>query len=260
MTNKEILNIAMDQSAVDASCNADDFTKSENIIVESRESPAARKYLQLPFSCNLISYGTNIVASVDMRYRPIVEDYIGRYPVEHCFETPNLHVLNDAFVPHGMQVCFMAEYFLPDVSLLAPLDCPYEMKILTVADFAPLYLPQWSNALCEKRKELDILGIGAYHRGELIGFAACSADCDTMWQIGVDVLPEYRRQGIASALTSRLATEILSMGKVPFYCCAWANIKSARNAVRSGFRPAWAELTVKPRELVSELNRSGSLS
>lgn len=260
MTNKAILNIAMDQSAVDASCNADDFTKSENIIVESRENPAARKYLQLPFSCNLISYGTNIVASVDMRYRPIVEDYIGRYPVEHCFETPNLHVLNDAFAPHSMQVCFMAEYFLPDVSLLAPLDCPYEMKILTAADFASLYLPQWSNALCEKRKELDILGISAYHRGELIGFAACSADCDTMWQIGVDVLPEYRRQGIASALTSRLATEILSMGKVPFYCCAWANIKSARNAVRSGFRPAWAELTVKPRELVSELNRSGSLS
>ena len=85
--------------------------------------------------------------------------------------------------------------------------------------------------------------------------AACSANCDTMWQIGVDVLPEYRRQGIASALTSRLAIEIMERGKVPFYCCAWSNIKSARNAIKSGFRPAWVEMTVKPKEMVDDMNK-----
>ena len=46
----------------------------------------------------------------------------------------------------------------------------------------------------EDRKELDVLGVGAYEKGRLIGLAACSADCDTMWQIGVDVLSEYRKQ------------------------------------------------------------------
>ena len=80
------------------------------------------------------------------------------------------------------------------------------------------------------------------------------ADCDTMWQIGVDVLPEYRRKGVAGALTSRLALEIIKRGKVPFYCCAWSNIKSAGNAIKSGFRPAWAELTVKPADFVDKLN------
>ena len=100
-----------------------------------------------------------------------------------------------------------------------------------------------------------VLGIGAYDGGRLVGLAACSADCDSMWQIGIDVLPAYRRQGIASALTSRLAAEILARGKVPFYCCAWSNIKSARNAIKSGFRPAWAELTVKPAEFVEKMNR-----
>ncbi len=29
------------------------------------------------------------------------------------------------------------------------------------------------------------------------------ADCDTMWQIDIDVLSEYWRKGIASALTSQ---------------------------------------------------------
>ena len=40
----------------------------------------------------------------------------------------------------------------------------------------------------------SLLGVGAYDGKQLIGFAACSADCDTMWQIGVDVLPQYRRK------------------------------------------------------------------
>ena len=93
-----------------------------------------------------------------------------------------------------------------------------------------------------------MLGVGAYDSGRLIGLAGCSADGEEMWQIGIDVLPEYRRQGIASALTNRLAREILARGKVPFYAAAWANIKSVKNGIRSGFRPAWSTITAKEKE------------
>lgn len=109
--------------------------------------------------------------------------------------------------------------------------------------------------MCEDRKELDILGVGAYDSGTLIGLAGCSADCDTMWQIGVDVLPQYRRKGIAAALTSTLAVETLKRGKVPFYCSAWSNIRSMRNAMKSGFIPAWVEMTAKPENIVDEMNQ-----
>lgn len=118
-----------------------------------------------------------------------------------------------------------------------------------------LYLPMWGNALCADRKELDVLGVGAYDGEKLVGLAACSADCDNMWQIGVDVLPEYRRMGIASSLTSNLAIEIIERGKVPFYCCAWSNLKSVKNALRSGFVPGWVEMTVKAASLVDEMNK-----
>lgn len=254
-TNQEILQVAMEQSAVDAGCRPEDFKASENRVVESVCDPQARRYLALPFDCNLISYGSNIVASVAEKYRGIVSDYINRFPVEHCFETPNLHVLNDALQQDGLRICYMAEYFLPDVALLQERPCPYPIQLLFPADFETLYTPEWSNALCEKRKQLDVLGVGAYDGDRLIGLAGCSADCDTMWQIGIDVLPEYRRQGIASALTSRLALEILKRGKVPFYCAAWSNIRSVRNAIKSGFRPAWVEMTAKPAALVDEMNR-----
>ena len=255
MTNAEIWKTAMAQSAIDAGCSPEDFLKTEKVVVHSVAHPDARKYLKLPFDCNLISYGTNIVASVSEDCREAVTEYIGKYSVEHCFETPNLHVLNDAMEKQGKRVCFMAEYFLPDVNSLKALECPYELRILTKEDFAALYLPQWGNALCKDRAHLDVLGVGAYDDGKLVGFAGCSADCEDMWQIGVDVLPEYRRQGIASAVTSRLAVEILNRGKVPFYCAAWSNLKSVRNALRCGFRPAWVELTVKSKEFVDGMNR-----
>ncbi len=244
----------MRQSAADANCQADDFMRKDNIVALSKVNPHARKYLSLPFACNLISYGNNIVASTGEKYRDVVSDYIKKYPVEHCFETPHLHVLNDAMQKDGLRICFMAEYFLPDLTALKALNCEYELRILQPADFSGLYTTSWSNALCEKRKELDVLGIGAYDRDKLIGLAGCSADCETMWQIGIDVLPEYRRQGIACALTSRLALEILERGKVPFYCAAWSNIKSVRNAIKSGFRPAWVEMTVKSSAFVRSLN------
>lgn len=84
---------------------------------------------------------------------------------------------------------------------------------MTQEDFADLYRPEWSNALCEDRKNLDVLGVGAYDGSTLVGLAACSADCDDMWQIGVDVLPNTDDEGIASALTSRPTKEIINRKK-----------------------------------------------
>lgn len=255
MTNNEILNIAMKQSAIDLNCSISDFLQEKNKVVLSEANSNARRYLKLPFVCNLVSYGNNIVASVQKEYREIVEKYINQYDAAHCFETPNMHVLNDALQKEGMRICFMAEYFLPDIDHLEAKNCPYELRVLQQEDFADLYNDSWSNALCKDRKELDVLGIGAYDKDKLIGLAACSADCDIMWQIGVDVLQEYRRCGIASSMTSRLAIEILNKGKVPFYCAAWSNLKSVRNAIKSGFRPAWVEMTAKPWQEVDEFNR-----
>lgn len=262
MTNKQILEIAMKQSAIDSNCSWKDFTGRKNKVVISEKNENARRYLELPFICDLTSYGMNIVASVSGELSEVVTEYINKFPACHCFETPNLHELMNRIRPLGYDVCFMAEYSLPDAGILIEgglaerlqKNCSYEMRVMESEDFRELYAEQWSNALCEKRKELDVLGVGAYEKDKLIGLAGASADCDSMWQIGIDVLPEYRRRGIAAALTSKLAVEILNRDKVPFYCCAWSNVGSIRNAVASGFRPAWVQLTVKELEKIAEMN------
>jgi len=85
MTNQEILSIAMQQSAIDLNCKADDFLQNKNKIVISQKNEAARRYLELPFVCNLVSYGNNVVASLQKEYEDLVREYIEKYPVEQCF-------------------------------------------------------------------------------------------------------------------------------------------------------------------------------
>ena len=255
MTNEKIWQIALQQSAYDCNCKPEDFMQKKNIVTRSQAHQKARCYIPLPLACDLVSYGENIVAQTSAETGAVVRAYIDKYPVERCFETPNMQVLNDELKKFDLKICFMAEYFLPDVTKLEPLPCRYATKVLYQKDFQDLYKDEWGNALCKDRKERDIIGLGAYDNGKLIALAGASADCEKMYQIGIDVLPDYRREGIASALTSRLALEILSLGKVPFYCAAWSNIKSVRNAIRSGFRPAWVELTARGSAFVDNMNR-----
>lgn len=99
--------MAMEQSAIDLNCDWTDFLEKDNKIVYSKERKGARKYLQLPFSCNLVSYGNNIVASVNEETEAIVRAYISKYAAEHCFETPNMHVLNEQLQKLGQKICFM---------------------------------------------------------------------------------------------------------------------------------------------------------
>ena len=232
MTNEWIWQTALRQSAIDCNCSPKDFLKEESIVTRSVRNPMARKYLTLPFACDLVSYGNNIVAEKRPQHVQIRQKIL-RHETD--------------LQPVGEQQIIQ--------NMLRPLFCHYELRILHREDFRDLYLPQWSDALCKERQEQDVLAIGAYDTGTLVGLAGCSADCEEMYQIGINVLPEYRRQGIAGALTSRLALEILKMGKIPFYCAAWCNLKSVRNAIKCGFRPAWTEVTAREIPFVENMNR-----
>ena len=254
MTYEKILGIAMEQSAIDMSCKPEDFCSGRNKTVISKPDPYARKYLELPFFCHIASYGSNAVVSSSEEFAPFAERYIEKHGAVRSFETPSIHELDAELQKYGHRVCFMAEYYLPVPELVAPLECGLELRVMNKRDFERYYLPEFGNAICAEHSERDVIAVGAFDGDTLAGLAGASADCESMWQIGVDVLPEYRRRGIASAVTSGLALEIMNLGRIPFYCAAWSNVRSARNALKSGFRPAWVELTAKPAGIVDAMN------
>ena len=250
MTKQEILATAMRQSAMDCSCEEADFLREGNLIREYVMTGGERRDLGAPQICILVSYGGNIVAACRKDLIPEVTAYINGTPKIHrCFETPAIYELNRILEKAGAEVFRMHTGFLPDPEAVyaAELTCAYETRILHPEDFADLYKPEWDNALCSDRKELDMLGVGAYDGDRLIGLAGCSADGKEMWQIGIDVLPAYRQKGIASVLTNKLAKAVFEAGKMPFYCAAWSNVRSYRNGIKSGFRPAWVELSARKK-------------
>ncbi len=248
MTNREMMEIALQQSAWDLQCDTKDFSKDKPVVVISKPEKRKKKFMPEINAFEMVTYGTNVVASVIPELKEIAEAYLKDKDPERVFEAPGLFELNGALQPFGYEVSFMGQNYLPRTELLKALPCPYETRVLEKGEFEHLYTDDFSNALCEKRKHLDILCVAAYDKGCEVGMAGCSTDGESMWQIGIDVLKEYRKMGVASALTSRLAMEVLKRGNVPFYGCAWANVKSQRNAVKCGFRPAWAFLTAKKTE------------
>ena len=93
-----------------------------------------------------------------------------------------------------------------------------------------------------------MLGVAALRKGEIVGMAGASADSPTMWQIGINVDPACRGEGVASLLVALLKNEILKRGILPFYGTSPSHIASQRTALAAGFLPAWAELVTEKSE------------
>ena len=87
MNNREVLDVAVRQSAIDLNCSPGDFFRGSPCIVRSKANPEARKYLVLPFECDLVFYGGNVVASVSEREqsRLCIRTSQFRFQPEHLF-------------------------------------------------------------------------------------------------------------------------------------------------------------------------------
>ena len=62
---------------------------------------------------------------------------------------------------------------------------------------------------------------------------------------------------VAVVPATRAAKEVFARDKMPFYCAAWSNVRSVRNALVCGFKPAWVEVTARP---TAEVTRHPSVS
>ena len=64
-TQRDIIDTAMRQSAMDMGCSPEDFLKTEPVIVPSRVHSGARAYLEEPLFFDIASYGSNVRAGDD---------------------------------------------------------------------------------------------------------------------------------------------------------------------------------------------------
>jgi GNAT superfamily N-acetyltransferase len=229
MTNKEMLRIAQKQLATDLNCSIDDFCGDGIVFREARENPGRRPFPRGERHIEMYTTGGAVVVSATPDILPYLRGQLGGKGREDAFDMP--------FV-YGQGICH-----LPDMERIAPVPAADGIEIATVAqpDIPKLYIHKgFPYAIWyEPHVRPETLVTVAYADGVVAGMAGASDDCEMMWQIGINVLPEFRNRGIAAALTSRLAIGILERGKIPYYGAATSNIASLRVAYRAGFHPAW---------------------
>lgn len=78
-------------------------------------------------------------------------------------------------------------------------------------------------------------GYAAFYGNDFAGVAFSAAISSDEVDIGIETAEEYRGQGIAKALGSRMCREIIESGKKPVWAHAVSNVGSRRTALSIGF-------------------------
>jgi RimJ/RimL family protein N-acetyltransferase len=243
MTFDEIMLKIKRQLARDLNCAPEDFDRAENVVTPAAALEGRRMFSPGPPFLQSATFGGNAVFSADGRMHAWLAEWARVKKGFWLFEQPNLSGLDRELAGYGLRMSCTHHMFAP---LPGPVGArpDFPVRWFEQDGIAPFYgRSEFSNALCDRfRPERpDVLAVAALDGDVMIGMAGCSADAPDFWQIGVDVLPGYRRRGVATALVSLLRDEIFRRGALPYYGTSLANVASQRVALASGFVPAWVE-------------------
>lgn len=232
------------QLAIDFNCRVEDFDKKENVITAAEDNPKRRKYTFGKEFLSMVTLGGNAVICAEERMHGWLEQWSAGKEGIWLFEENHLRDLEGELHKYGKKLWQSHHMFLPDPVMSHP-GLDREVKWFGQEDIMALYgRKEFSNALCERflPERPDMLAVGAMQGDRIIALAGCSADTGLFWQIGIDVLPEFRGAGIGTGLVRLLKDEIFRRGAIPFYGTATANLRSQKIALNCGFYPAWVEI------------------
>lgn len=228
MTKQEMMATVYRQLALDYNCQPEDFTRSGILFTEAKMQRGRREMPFVTPRLEVITMGKSTVVNASKSVMPYVKQ---KFRNKSSYE-----ILTDKLV-YGAN-----PYYLPDIEHIKPMENAACSFVLLDKDLHGLYKNKgFPNALQYDRDSArpEVLAAVAYVQEQIVGIACVSADSQTMWQIGVDVRPAYRGNGIGVKLVNMLTIETLARGVVPYYTTDIANISSQKVAVKSGYLPAW---------------------
>ena len=137
-------------------------------------------------------------------------------------------------------------HYIPDIERIERLSLgdEYSYELLKGKDIQELRdIKGFDNSLsfdCNGKSSTKIVFL-AKKDDEIIGLAGASAETEKLWEVGIDVKPEYRKGGLGTKLVSNLTVDIIEEGIVPFYSASVTNLGSQMVANRSGYIPYWID-------------------
>ena len=194
----------------------------------------------------IIFKGDAYIMASDELYEWTVETY-EKYKPEWFCEFDNLRRLDNKLAEHGLKIFDTHVFFLPDEYFVEDeMICPYEVRWYNRDNIDEIRdKKRFPHALPGSATQPDVIAAAAFDGNRPVAVAGASEDGRYMWQIGIDVDPEYEHHGLAIYLVTALKNKILDKGYLPYYGTSESHSISQDVAVRSGFIPAWAEVISK---------------
>ena len=249
MTEQEIKEIWYRQLAWDYSCNIEEIQNRQAVLTGKAYHPERRIFRGDDcFLKLLLVNGKLVVSSEDAGFLEENRTYFEKASAAWFLEPDNLRILEEKLQKRGHTITDYHHFYLPDsrMTRMAKESAKENLHWYEQEEIERFRGDsRFPEALSFIKESPDVLAVTWEEDGEILGMAGASADCDKMWQIGINVLPRGKHRGLGTLLVTHLKEEILRRGKVPFYGTAQSHIQSQRVAVRSGFMPAWAELYTK---------------
>lgn len=248
-TKNEILNLAKEQLALDFNCQLSDFDKEGNTITKNILREGRRIYRNDECFLKILCIEGKAIICADDKIIPWLENNILNLDGSWLFDYVNLRKIDNKLRELGHEIAKIPIYYLPnptksDIKSFNKMRWFEGDEILQFKDDN-----RFEEAFAFGEFSPDVLGVAALDGDHIMGMAGASKDSKTLYQIGIDVLPEYRGKGIGTKLVAILKQELLNREKVPFYGTSVSHMASRNIAINAGFFPAWTELYSKEKKV-----------
>lgn len=172
-----------------------------------------------------------VCTSEDLYYK--VRELLQNKNRDEIFELPLVYGQTIHYVPN--------DNYINDVSVSLNYECEYlfDRDILSLTG-----LTGFENSLAfdENGSTSTKAVCIAKEKNKIIGAAgAAELSVNGVWEIGVDVMEEYRNARLGTYLVRGLTKELLARNVIPFYSASVTNIGSQMVASRCDYIPFWVD-------------------
>ena len=241
-SKEEMINKVKEQFSRDFGCSASDLNQDGNVIEEIKLKEGRRILDSEGCFLKIISFQEKLIISAAKEIIPWCNEKFKNRKGTWIAEYYTLRDIDNKLSEYKHKIVDIHEYFLPDVSLeeTKPL---FNVKWYEKDEVNPLKEDgRFDEAFAYDENCPDVLAVAAFDGDKIMGVAGASMDSENLWQIGVNVVREYKHRGVATNLVALIKDEILRRGKVPYYGTVQSHIFSKNTAINAGFKSAWVEI------------------
>lgn len=243
----EIIAAAASQLARDYCCTAEDFFSPKNKATLARKADGQRMFREDADFFKAAAMGHGAVISAASEMLEFSAELAKKYTGSEIFDEKRIWLINRKLAEFNKAIAVNSIFYLPATPYKYTARDGFRLRFYEEHEIAKeLYgVKGFTNALLyrDDKPRRDVLAVCALNGEKIMGMAGASSDSRKFWQIGIDVVPEFRGRGIGSELVSALTQAVFMHGAIPYYSTWSGNIASQNTARRAGYYPVWSEMS-----------------